>query len=68
MTVQEAGSRLNIKMLSYQYKDSHVKDKTVSLTVLSITWESPYLEKMVFILRRAQVSDRKLHHTVFCGM
>ena len=43
--------RLNIKMLSYQYKDSHVKDKTVSQTVLSLTWESPYLGKTVFILR-----------------
>ena len=43
---------LNIKMLSYQYKDSHVKDKTVSLTVLSLTWESPYLGKTVFILRQ----------------
>ena len=43
---------LNIKMVSYQYRDSHVKDKTVSPTVLSLTWESPYLEKMVFILSR----------------
>ena len=39
-------------MVSYQYRDSHVKDKTVSPTVLSLTWESPYLEKMVFILSR----------------
>ena len=46
------GGRLNIKMPSYQYRDSHVKDKTVSLTVLSLTWESPYLGKTVFILRR----------------
>ena len=52
MTVQEAGGRRNIKMLSYQYKDSHVIDKTVSPTVLSLTWESPYLENMVFILRQ----------------
>ena len=44
--------RLNIKMSSYQYRDSHVKDKTVSPTVLSLTWESPYLGKTVFILRR----------------
>ena len=50
---RETGGRLNIKMLSYQYRDSHVKDKTVSSTVLSLTWESPYLEKTVFILRRA---------------
>ena len=50
--VLEAGGRLNIKMLSYQYRDSHVKDKTVSPTVLSLTWESPYLGKTVFILRR----------------
>ena len=39
-------------MSSYQYSDSHVKDKTVSPTVLSLTWESPYLGKTVFILRR----------------
>ena len=26
---QEAGRRLNIKMLSYQYRDPHVKDKMV---------------------------------------
>ena len=36
----------------YQYRDSHVKDKTVSPTVLSLTWESPYMGKTVFILRR----------------
>ena len=46
------GGRLNIKLSSYQYRDSHAKDKTVSPTVLSLTWESPYLEKTVFILRR----------------
>ena len=40
------------KDVVYQYRDSHVKDKTVSPTVLSLTWESPYLEKTVFILRR----------------
>ena len=28
--LMESGSRLNIKMSSYQYKDSHVKDKKVS--------------------------------------
>ena len=32
--------------------DSHVKDKTISQTVLSLAWESPYLGKTVFILRR----------------
>ena len=46
------GGRLNIKMSSYQYRDSHVKDKTVSPTVLSLTWKSPYLGKTFFILRR----------------
>ena len=39
------GGRLNIKMSSYQYRDSHVKDKTVSPTVLSLTWESPITGK-----------------------
>ena len=51
-SVPEAGDRLNIKMPSYQHRDSYVKDKTVSPTVLSLTWESPYLRKTVFILRR----------------
>ena len=50
---KEPGGPLNIKM-SYQYWDSHVKDKTVSPTVLSLTWESPYLGKTVFILRKTQ--------------
>ena len=48
----QPGARLNIKMPSFQYRDYHVKDKTVSPTVLSLTWESPYLGKTVFILRR----------------
>ena len=48
---QQPGGRLNLKMPSYQYRDSHVKDNTVSPTVLFLTWESPYLRKMVFILR-----------------
>ena len=42
---------LNIKMSSYQYRDSHVKDKTV-LRPSTLIWESPYLGKRVFILRR----------------
>ena len=50
---------LNIKMPSYQYRDSHVKDKTVSPTVLSLTWESQYLGKTVFILRQGP-ADRPL--------
>ena len=46
----EAGpvGRLSIKMSSYHYRDPHVKGKTV----LSLTWESSYLGKMIFILRR----------------
>ena len=46
------GGRLNIDTPSYQYRDSHDKDKTVSPTVLSLTWESPYMGKTVFILTR----------------
>ena len=29
MAMKEPGGHLNIKMPSYQYRDSHVKDKTV---------------------------------------
>ena len=50
-----------------QYKDvvlpvkgSHVEDKTVS-TVLTFTWESLYLGKTVFILRRGPA----IGHTIF---
>ena len=39
-------------MPSYQHRDPDVKDKTVSPTVLSLTWEAPYLRKTVFLLRR----------------
>ena len=51
VAAKKPGGHLNIKMSSYQYRDSHVKDKTVSPTALSLTWESPYLGRMVFILR-----------------
>ena len=36
------GFRLNIKTVFPGYGDSHVKDKTVGETVLSLTWESLY--------------------------
>ena len=52
VTQQNPGPWFNIKMSSYQYRDSRVKDKTVSPTVLSLTWESPYLGKTVFTLNR----------------
>ena len=54
-------------MPSYQYRDSHVKDKTVAPTVLSLTWVSPYLEKTVFILRRGP-GGRLNKKTVLPGM
>ena len=56
---KQPGGRLNIKMPSYQYRYSHVKDKTVSPTVLSLTWESQYMGKTVFILRQGP-ADRPL--------
>ena len=40
--VKHAGPRLNIKTVFPRYGDSHVKDKTVGETVLSLTWESLY--------------------------
>ena len=36
------GDCLNIKMPSYQYRDPQVKDSFA--TILSLTWESPYME------------------------
>ena len=42
------GGRLNKKDGLTRYGDSHVKDKTA---VRTLTWKSPYVDKMVFILR-----------------
>ena len=39
---QRTGPCLNIKTILPRYGDSHVKDKTVGETVLSLTWESLY--------------------------
>ena len=66
MRSQLPGGRLNIKMQSYQYRDSHVEDKMV----LSLTWESPYLGKTVFILRwgpwpNLQMSCSSSHYNSF---
>ena len=38
----ESGPRINIKTVFPRYGDSHVKDKMVGETVLSLTWESLY--------------------------
>ena len=39
---QRPGPRLNIKTVFPKYGYSHVKDKTVGETVLSLTWGSLY--------------------------
>ena len=41
--VKPPGPCLNIKTVFPMYGDSHVKDKTVGETVLSLTWEIPIL-------------------------
>ena len=59
------GDHLYIKM---PYRDSHVKDKTVSPTVLSLTRESPYWGKTVFILRRGpRMVDRSTRTYILCN-
>ena len=40
--IYPSGPRLNIKTVFPRYGDSHVKDKTVGETVLSLTWGSLY--------------------------
>ena len=40
--LQKAGPRLNIKTVFPRYGDSHVQDKTVGESVLSLTWDSLY--------------------------
>ena len=49
---------MNIKTVFPRYGDSHVKDKTVGETVLSLTWESLNWQDGIFILRRPPVSTR----------
>ena len=49
---QEWGVHLNIKMLSYQYRDSHYKDKMASRLFYMFIMEIPILGKTFFILRR----------------
>ena len=56
----KSGGCLNIKMPSYQYRDPHVKDKTVLRPSYLLTWESPYRGKTVFILRQGPASDTQL--------
>ena len=50
-----------------------LKDKMVSPTVLSFTWESPYLGKTVLILRQGpgpylKRMDKQLHPRADCGI
>ena len=47
------GSCFNIKMSSYQYRDP--QDDLPA--VLSLTWETPYQGKMVFLLKQGPVSQ-----------
>ena len=61
------GPHLNIKTVFPRYGDSHVKHKTVSETVLSLTWESLYWEDNIFILRRPPGPHLNIK-TVFPGM
>ena len=61
-----SGDRLSIKMSSYQYRDPHVKDKDDLATVLSLTWESPYLRKTIFILRRGPLHPHIYSQPLSC--
>ena len=42
-SAMDPGGHLNIKMLSYQNRDFHYKDRLT--TVLSLWWNSPHLER-----------------------
>ena len=47
----ETGAHLNIKMLSYQHRDPHVKDKIWSRDLLIFNMGIPIPRKTIFILR-----------------
>ena len=59
--IQGPGPHLNIKTVFSRYGDSHVKDKTVGETVLSLTWESLYWLDDIFILRRPPGGNYGFH-------
>ena len=54
------GMSLNIEMSSYQYRNFHYKDKTVSWRFIFIM-EIPIPEKMVFILSRGPGGCLNIH-------
>ena len=56
------GDHLSIRMPSYQYKHLNVKDKTVSPSVLSLTWESPYLGKSLYIETGPRLVGNSMAH------
>ena len=60
--LKQTGGCCNIKMPSYQYRDSHVKEKTVSPTVLYLTWESPYLVRWSLYWDGDQFNNKMLTH------
>ena len=61
-----SGPRLNVKTVFPRYGDSHVKDKTVGETVLSLTWESPILvRRHIYIETAPRVFAGLLKHTGF---
>ena len=65
-----AKGRLNIKMPSYEYRDSHVKDRTVSSTVLSLTFQFRWLRGYIHssCYHHHQIGSINLtHHHIFRG-
>ena len=54
------GARLNVKMSSYQYRNSHYKDKTLSRPSFYLYNGNPIPEKTVFLLRRDPGDDWRL--------
>ena len=67
--IQPVG-HLNMKMLSYQYRDPHVKYKTVLRPSLFLTCESPYLERQSLYRDWAQmyVCSLSMMWFVACGI
>ena len=59
------GPRLNINTVFPQCGDSHVKDKTVGETVLSLTWVSLYWYDSIFIWRSPPGPFRRQQYTTF---
>ena len=68
LAMQKTGGQSQYKDVFLPVYGYHVKEKDGLATVLSLTWESPYLGKTVLILKRIPVRLQLLYWYSFHWM